>query len=326
MPSVLKQQRSGSFPDKTSRRAMDQWILRQRPPKNPTRSDRPYAFLIEEERMANGRVEKIGTYFLSNRECPFRCLMCDLWKNTTDDPVSPGAIPQQVRWALPQLSGVKHVKLYNSGNFFDSKAIPRKDLPEIAALLSPFETVIIENHPRLAGQHCLDFRDQLAGKLECAMGLETVHDGVLHKLNKRMTLSDFACATDYLVKNDIAVRAFILLRPPFLDEDEGIEWAMRSLDFAFDIGVECCAIIPTRLGNGALDALAAQGHFAEPKLASLEQVLAYGIGLQKGRVFADLWDLQRFASCPACFKTRAARLQKMNETQMLLPEISCECL
>ena len=26
----------------------------------------------------------VATLFLTNRECPFRCLMCDLWKNTLE--------------------------------------------------------------------------------------------------------------------------------------------------------------------------------------------------------------------------------------------------
>ena len=31
------------------------------------------------------------------------------------------------------------------------------------------------------------------------------------------------------------MRAFILVRPPFLTDAEGLEWAKRSLDFAFSL-------------------------------------------------------------------------------------------
>ena len=37
------------------------------------------------------------------------------------------------------------------------------------------------------------------------------------------------------------MRAFILVRPPFLSEDEGLEWAKRSLDFAFAAGPSAVA-------------------------------------------------------------------------------------
>src|SRR5205085_2086591 len=127
--------------------------------------------------------------------------------------------------------------------------------------------------------------------LEVAMGLETVHPEVLPRLNKRMTLDDFATATRALHDAGIAVRAFILVRPPFLSDPEGLEWAKRSLDYAFSLGVECCTLIPTRAGNGAIDELRRQGHFAPPSLDTLEKALEYGLSLHAGRVFLDLWDI-----------------------------------
>ena len=49
----------------------------------------------------------------------------------------------------------------------------------------------------------------------------------------------FDRATGFLVGQGIGVRAFLLLRPPFLGEAEGVEWASRSIVYAFDRGVEC---------------------------------------------------------------------------------------
>jgi hypothetical protein len=123
------------------------------------------------------------------------------------------------------------------------------------------------------------------------MGLETVHPDVLPRLNKRMTLDDFARATSFLARHNIPVRAFILLRPPLLDEAEGLTWAKRSLDWAFAHGVECCVVIPTRAGNGAMEDLQTHNLWSPPSLASLEAALEYGLSLNKGRVFADLWDV-----------------------------------
>src|SRR5208337_4826697 len=102
--------------------------------------------------------------------------------------------------------------------------------------------------------------------LQVAMGLETIHPEVLPRLNKRMTLADFDRATRFLGQHGIDVRAFLLLRPPFLSEQEGITWAKRSIEYAFDRGVECCVVIPTRAGNGAMDRLQEQGLFCLPRL------------------------------------------------------------
>ena len=103
----------------------DREIVSRRPAKNTLDPYRPWAMFVEPERTAAGVVEDVATVFLTNRECPFRCLMCDLWKNTLDDRVPTGAIPVQIRYAIEMLPPAKHIKLYNSGNFFDAQAIPR---------------------------------------------------------------------------------------------------------------------------------------------------------------------------------------------------------
>jgi radical SAM enzyme (TIGR01210 family) len=303
----------------------DDWILARRPPRNQVSADRPYAYLLEEEPAASGRIVKVATFFLTNRECPFRCLMCDLWKNTLETSVASGQIPEQIRWGLAQLPAAQHLKLYNSGNFFDPQAIPPQDYEEIARLAAPFEKVIVECHPRLIGRRCWEFRRLLDGQLEVAMGLETIHPDVLPRLNKQMTLDDFSSAVKALRAEGIAVRAFILVRPPFLTDAEGLEWARCSLDYALSLGVECCSLIPTRSGNGAMEELARRGLFAPPSLESLEGALEYGLALRAGRVFLDLWNIDHIIPDGPGRNQRIARLERMNRTQCFEPAgINCE--
>ncbi|MDB5310781.1 MAG: Radical superfamily protein [Gemmataceae bacterium] len=293
----------------------DEWVVARRPPRNSLSGDRPYAWLVEPEPAAGGRVVDVATLFLTNRECPFRCLMCDLWKNTLTESVAPGQIPEQIRWALAQLPPAQHLKLYNAGSFFDPRAILPKDYAEVARLAAGFERVVVECHPRLVGRRCREFRSLLAGELEVAMGLETVHPDVLPRLNKGMTLDDFAGAVRSLRADGMPVRAFILVRPPFLTDAEGLEWARRSLDYAFSLGVECCSLIPTRAGNGAMEELARQGLFAPPSLETLEQSLEYGLSLRAGRVFLDLWDIGTVSPDAPDRAARIDRLARMNLTQ-----------
>jgi radical SAM enzyme (TIGR01210 family) len=173
------------------------------------------------------------------------------------------------------------------------------------------------------GARCLEFRDLLSGRLEVAMGLETAHPEVLEKLNKRMTLEQFATAAEFLRRNDVDLRVFILVQPPFMKADEALHWAQRSLDFAFDCGATAATLIPTRGGNGAMDALAEAGEFAPPRLELVEEAANYGVGLGRGRVFVDLWDLERDSGCSNCYKLRIARLRAMNLRQVVLDNIAC---
>ena len=90
-PSTINHQPSAPYPRQASER--DRWIVEQRPERNRLDPWRPYAFLVESELGADGVAVAVATLFLTNRECPYRCLMCDLWRNTLDERVPVGAIP-----------------------------------------------------------------------------------------------------------------------------------------------------------------------------------------------------------------------------------------
>lgn len=321
------------YPERPAER--DAWIVAHRPERTELDPWRPHAYLVEEERAASGEIVSVATLFLTNRECPWRCTMCDLWRNTLTESTPPGAIPEQIEYALGQLASdmsdaahpTQHIKLYNSGSFFDPRAIPSADYFAISQAVRPFERVLVENHPALTGDACLRFRDLLSGDFEIAMGLETAHPGVLEKLNKRLTLDQFQSAADFLRRNGIDLRVFILVQPPFMDPAESLHWAEHSLDFAFDCGATAATLIPTRTGNGAMEALAQAGQFAPPPLEMLESAMEYGLRVGRGRLFqvrADAWDLPRPFDCPACGAARAARLRTMNLTQQIVARVPCE--
>jgi radical SAM enzyme (TIGR01210 family) len=302
----------------------DRWILERRGSRNPVDSSGAVAAFVEPERTERGAVADVATLFLTNRECPWRCLMCDLWKNTTTETVPAGAIPSQIRRSLAALPPARRVKLYNSGSFFDRGAIPPADHGEIAGLLKGFERVIVESHPALVEESCRRFRDLLDGDLEVALGLETVHPSVLERLNKRMTVADFRCAAEQLRSDGIAMRAFVLLGIPFVSPEESFFWACRSVEEAFQAGATAVSVIPTRTGNGAMDELERRGEFSPPSLSALEEVSAFGVGLARGRVFVDLWEISRLRRCAECFTARVERLREQNLSQQIAPRAPCD--
>jgi len=300
-------------------------IIDLRPDKNEVHPGRPYHFMHEQEHGPDGELKEVNTIFLTNSECPFKCVMCDLWKNTLEIPVEQGDIPKQIAYALDRLPEGSVTKLYNSGNFFDRKAIPPEDYQPIAELLSDSKRVIIENHPKLCGKPCIEFNDILNGGLEIAMGLETIHPEVLPKLNKQISKDNFKEAATFLQSNGIDSRAFILLNPPYLtDSEKNIEWTIKSVEFAFDCGVSACSIIPTRGGNGAMEKLRDEGHYVPPTIEALEDAFDQALRLNKGRIFVDLWDLKQFSSCDHCFQDRQKRLHQMNLDQQIHPRVTCD--
>ena len=302
----------------------DEFVVQHRAAKPILDPRRAYAAIWEEERDANGALAPTAVVFLTNKECPFRCVMCDLWVNTLDATVPRGAIATQIRAALSDLPAANQIKLYNAGSFFDPAAIPPDDDDEIAKVVSGFERVVVEAHPAfLSGayrERCLRFRDAMSGQLEVAIGLETSHPEVLARLNKKMTLDAFRRAAGFLAENDIDLRVFILLSPPFMPRGEEVEWACRSLDVAAECGAGVSVVIPTRGGNGAMEAIG--GSFHPPRLDWLESTIEYGLSLGGMRVFADIWNIDRFFGC-ACSHARSSRLAAMNRYQRVAPSVVC---
>ena len=197
--------------------------------------------------------------------------------------------------------------------------MPPGDDPAIARAVAGVSRLTVESHPRLVGDRTWRFRDRLAPSLEVAMGLETAHPDALARLNKGCTLDDFAAAARALAAHGVGLRVFLLVHPPFVPHDERTPWLLRSIDAAIDAGASVIALIPTRGADraGAMEALAAEGLFAPPSLATLEDAAAQAIRHAAGRarVLADLWDLAAFATCPACLDARRARLLRLNLEQ-----------
>jgi archaeosine synthase beta-subunit len=280
----------------------------------------------------HGNLANVTTVLLLGSECKFRCTMCDLWKSTHIGPTPVGNLPAQIQKAIA--SPIRHaqqhtpqwIKLYNASNFFAPYNVPTEDLPRIASLVEDYDRVVVENHPLISSDQILEFAGRLNGKLEVAMGLETVEPTALRNLNKQLNVEDVRRATERLVNSEIDVRLFVLLRPPGLSESAGIEWCLASLEAARSWGVRHVSIIPVRGGNGAMEFLQSNGNFEPPLASSLEHVLDESLQKSAMVVAADLWDWQRLRGlCDACCQTRYQRLLQMNLNQTTAPKIPCEC-
>ena len=246
--------------------------------------------------------------------------------------------PAQVANARQRLNrshlSVSQIKLYNAGSFFDPHAVPVDDYDGVAIAVAGLSRVIVESHPALVGERTRLFLEALyrhqaadvVPTLEVAIGLETARPEALERLNKKMTTGDFLLAAGRLRSLGVALRVFLLVSPPFVPKDQQDDWLLRSIDLACDAGATAVSLIPTRPGNGALDALEEDGLFGRPSLTDLERSLSLALARMAGRetrVFADLWDLERFADCQLCLTARRARLRAMNIGQRLQPPVSC---
>lgn len=360
-------------------------IRKVRPKKPSRRIGESMGYVRELEADGLGGVVNARTYFLVGSECRFTCSMCDLWKYTLEDRETPkGSLVSQVnalhrdyshrydgqgdceRFKCNQVGVLgerrEWLKLYNAANFFDNWNVTSEERLAIAQRCGDFERVVVENHAAMfqsgnVRDEVMRFRDRLAGELEIALGLETIEPESMRILNKGMRLDQFHDAVEYLVREGVHSRAFVLLGPPGVPVNESVRWAKAACAQAVAWGVERCCVIPTRAGNGWLDQGKRLGHWRPPSRLELEQVLEglliegeYGEEyegderewLGKLQVSSpncvcpvytvDLWDwdLLDRENCGfcACHSIRKERLSQMNLQQRWIPWAnlqSCRC-
>jgi len=305
--------------------AVDRRIRSLRPPKAHVDPYTAHGSLLEEERRPDGNIERALTVFLAGAECPFTCSFCDLWRWTIDGPTPPGALTRQLESVLQALDDPvpDRLKLYNASNFFDQRAVPPEDLLGIATLAASFAAVTVESHANTIGPQTLAFAGQIPGRLEVAVGLETIHPAAAAQLNKRLDLARFDWAARFLSENGVDLRVFVLLGAPYVPAEESVAWTVRTVEYAVERGASVVSIIPVRSGNGEMERLQALGYLAPPTLSQLEAALDGCLQFTRTVVTADVWDAERLSACELCRSERIERLRRLNLTGRAEPAIAC---
>jgi len=303
----------------------DRRIRSLRPPKLATDPYSAHGSVIDDERRPDGRVERALTVFLTGAECPFTCSFCDLWRYTIDGPTPPGALTRQLSNVLGAMEGPspERLKLYNASNFFDLRAVPAEDVAGMARLASSFAAVTVESHASTIGERTLAFARDIPGRLEVAIGLETIEPVAAAQLNKRLDLARFDEGVRFLAEHGIDVRVFVLLGAPHVRAEESVEWTVRTVEYAVSRGASVVSIIPVRGGNGEMERLQALGHFTPPTLTQLEDALDGCLQFAPSVVTADVWDAELLPACTECRPARIERLRRLNVSGAPEPRVAC---
>ncbi|HJQ11164.1 MAG TPA: hypothetical protein VJ840_09055 [Gemmatimonadaceae bacterium] len=305
--------------------ATDKRIRELRPPKSYVDPFHAHGTVLEKERRPGGKIEETLTVFLAGAECPFACSFCDLWQWTITGPTPPGALAAQLQQVLGTLGTTRpdRIKLYNASNFFDPRAVPTADVNALSKLLATFDGITVESHASTIGRRAVAFARSISGRLEVAMGLETIHPVALAESNKRLDLTRFDRAMSFLLRNGMDVRVFVLLGMPYVPQDEVVQWTVRTVEYAIARGASVVSIIPVRSGNGELQRLQSIGKFAPPTLRQLEDALREAQSFERAAVTADLWDIDRLDACGQCKAPRIEALRVANLTGRLGERTHC---
>ena len=113
------------------------------------------------------------------------------------------------------------IKIYTSGSFLDEREVGAETRQAIAETFGDRERIVVESLPDFVDREKItDFTDQGLA-VDIAVGLETATDRVRHDcVNKYFDFADFEEACETAKEAGAGIKAYLLMKPPFLSEAE----------------------------------------------------------------------------------------------------------
>ena len=131
------------------------------------------------------------------------------------------------------------VKIYTSGSFLDEREIPAETRAAIAEEFADRDRIVVESLPDFVDTERFRAFTDRGLEIDVAVGLETATDRIRHDcVNKYFQFADFERAAAKARAAGAGVKAYLLLKPPFLSEAEAIADMERSIRRC--AGVEGC--------------------------------------------------------------------------------------
>jgi hypothetical protein len=158
--------------------------------------------------------------------------MCGYFNDSMGTSVSENDLLAQFEKAMKTYKDEKIVKIFTSGSFLDPHEVPvvvRKEL--LSTLSKRAEKISVESRPEYITEKILsEIKTSVQPALfEVGVGLETSNDIIREKaINKGFTFTDYKNAARLLKKHDVAVKTYVLMKPPFVTEKEALEDCLRT--------------------------------------------------------------------------------------------------
>jgi len=189
--------------------------------------------------------------------------------------ISAEDLKSQFAKGVSDLQDIALLKVYTSGSFLDEKEVPPDVADSILVYCSNSGTrLLFESRPEFVRPDRLKNMLQKHDDLEIALGLESSNDRVLkYSINKGFTVDDYSAAARTIRETGIAVRTYVLLKPPFLTEAEAIADAKATIRFAA-MASDAVSLNPVNIQKGTLvEKLWSNWSYRSPWLWSVLEVL-----------------------------------------------------
>lgn len=253
--------------------------------------------------------------------------------------VSPGReeLLLQLRSALLKAPGEGFVlKLFTSGSFFDPKEVAVGVQEEILRCLQQHvgvRKVVVETRPEFVDDESLGRACSVFFKpFEIAVGLESASDLVRSFcVNKGFTFDDFRKACRIAARWGVSVKAYLLLKPPFLSEGDAIRDAVESVSRVAGC-VQMVSLNVCNVQRGTLvEWLYRRGGYRPPWLWSVVEVLKMAKRANPGVVLISdpvgAGSLRGPSNCGECSGVVAGLIREFSLSQDpgVFEGVGCDC-
>lgn len=272
------------------------------------------------------------------------CTMCSYVSDCTLEPIDTDKIIEIFNNHLSRFPIAEEdriaVKLFASGSFLNPYELPKEARDYILKTLVDLgnvDEIIVESRPEYVKEEILDEIFEIIGDtlFEISMGLETYNDDTrLNKINKGFTKEDFEESVD-LIKNlkdekgyNLKSKAYIFVKPIFLNEKESIDEAIETAYYCEKLGVDRLSICPATIhGQTLIERLWRQGAYNPPWIWSTVEIINT---IRRNVKIPALLDTSGFGfrrgpyNCKKCNKTLKNMIIDSNLSQSLI-EYDCQC-
>lgn len=122
------------------------------------------------------------------------------------------------------------IKIYTSGSFLDEREVPARTRREIASEFADRDRIVVESLPDFIDGEKLEDFTGVGLDVDAAVGLETATDRIRRDcVNKYFGFDEFIEASRVADSVGAGIKAYLLMKPPFLTESESVEDMQRSI-------------------------------------------------------------------------------------------------
>jgi radical SAM enzyme (TIGR01210 family) len=252
---------------------------RARPKRRRHADLRRPASLWRERELLAGKVVEAQVAILETQGCSHHkdeggCTMCGYVDDARARPPTEEELMSQVDHAAKAAEGARWVKLYTSGSMLDPVEVSQSVLERVVEAFKGMDMLTIESRAEFVNDDVISILGD-PSRLEVAIGMESACDAVLEgSIHKGMTMGDFERAAGVVRRAGASLRAYVLLKPPFLTEAEAIDDALEAVVGARSAGAIIVSLNPVNVQRGTLvDYLHHRREYEPPWLWSVVEVL-----------------------------------------------------